>query len=126
MNVDIRVKIVVDEFSRLVSRLLRDMDGFQLLQYWWHDFAGLSCPRCAFKTLQLPILAPSVHVQLNSAIMFNTGDKLVSIQQKIHTIQDRLEANRFGTHDDDEIGCCGVSCYSWRRFLSQQVCFSLL
>jgi len=58
--------------------------------------------------------------------MFNTGDKLVSIQQKIHTIQDRLEANRFGRHDDDDTGCCGVPCYSWRRFLSQQTFYAHL
>lgn len=52
--------------------------------------------------------------------MFNTGEKLASIQQKIHTIQDRLEANRI-YHEEQENGYCGVSCYSWKKFLNQQV-----
>ena len=50
----------------------------------------------------------------------NTGEKLASIQNKIHTIQDRLEANKY--YDDDESGCCGVSPRSWREFLDRQVC----
>uniref|UniRef100_A0AC34PZ36 Gustatory receptor n=1 Tax=Panagrolaimus sp. JU765 TaxID=591449 RepID=A0AC34PZ36_9BILA len=57
--------------------------------------------------------------------MFNTGEKLASIQQKIHTIQDRLEANRI-YHEEQENGYCGVSCYSWKRFLNQQTFYAHL
>jgi hypothetical protein len=57
-------------------------------------------------------------------MFINTGEKLASIQNKIHTIQDRLEANKY--YDDEEAGCCGVSPKSWKEFLGRQTFYAHL
>uniref|UniRef100_A0A7E4VZE4 Dendritic cell-specific transmembrane protein-like domain-containing protein n=1 Tax=Panagrellus redivivus TaxID=6233 RepID=A0A7E4VZE4_PANRE len=59
-----------------------------------------------------------------SNMLMNTGEKLIAIQNKIHTIQDRLEANRLRHEDDDDTGCCGVAPHAWRSFFANQTFYA--